>query len=181
MSHKPSCTVLYTSMFPPGEEKEDNEVMWTRATADASVGLVGSLVGDEAEEEDENAAVLSFNLDSSSSATEASGEEAGGRAAGPVRLMYLSHGLQTFGDRMWEFAVPILFMDVWPNTLLPSAIYMFVLYSATLLLMTSMGSWLDRTDRWTSISTALFGQNLCIAVTCALQFSVLDIVPQVTR
>ena len=46
-------------------------------------------------------------------------------------FLYCTHSLQTFGDRLWAFAVPILFINIWPQTLLPSAIFVFVTYLGT--------------------------------------------------
>ncbi|TYZ68533.1 hypothetical protein PybrP1_000157, partial [[Pythium] brassicae (nom. inval.)] len=38
-----------------------------------------------------------------------------------LMYLYISHFLSAWGDRMWQFAVPILFMEVFVDTLLPSA------------------------------------------------------------
>lgn len=97
-----------------------------------------------------------------------------------LKLMYMSHMLQTFGDRMWEFAIPVLFIEIWTHTLLPSAIFAFTLYSSTFLLMSSVGSWLDRSDRMKAMTTALCTQNACIFITSALLFFMVDLVPQST-
>ena len=30
--------------------------------------------------------------------------------------IYFSHFLSAWGDRMWEFAVALFFIDIWPNS-----------------------------------------------------------------
>ena len=75
-----------------------------------------------------------------------------------VRL-YSAHALSKFGDRMWEFGVPILFMELYTETLLPSALFTLALYSASLLLMAPVGSWVDRTERLRVIRLSVYGQN----------------------
>jgi len=76
--------------------------------------------------------------------------------------------LQAFGDRMWSFAVPILFMNVWSQTLLPSALFSFFLYSLGTCLMPYVGRWMDRTDRLRVMTISIFGQNLAVLVNLAL-------------
>jgi hypothetical protein len=61
--------------------------------------------------------------------------------------IYVSHALSAFGDRMWQFAIPILFMEVWDDTLLPSAIFTFATYLAGFFLMPYVGDWVDRSPR----------------------------------
>lgn len=82
--------------------------------------------------------------------------------------LYISHALQAFGDRLWQFSVPILFMLVWDNTLLPTAIFQFALCMSTFLLTAPMGNWIDRTDRLNVFKHAVVGQNVCIIINCVL-------------
>ena len=48
---------------------------------------------------------------------------------------------------MLMFAIPILFMEVWDDTLLPSAIFTFATYLAGFFLMPYVGAWVDRSPR----------------------------------
>ena len=87
---------------------------------------------------------------------------------GDLIWLYISHALQAFGDRLWQFSVPILFMLVWDNTLLPTAIFQFALCMSTFLLTAPMGNWIDRTDRLVVFKNAVVGQNVCIIINCLL-------------
>lgn len=80
--------------------------------------------------------------------------------------LYVCHFLQTFGDRMWSFAVPILFMNIWTDTLFPSALFSFFLYASVGLCMARTGKWIDRTDRLSVMRVAVWGQNLCVILNC---------------
>eukprot|EP00466_Bigelowiella_natans_P013308 jgi/Bigna1/136492/aug1.34_g11200 len=48
--------------------------------------------------------------------------------------------IAAFGDRLWLFAIPILFQEIWPRTLLPVAIYNFVLYLVLVMIMPYAGN-----------------------------------------
>jgi iron-regulated transporter 1 len=61
--------------------------------------------------------------------------------------IYVSHALSAFGDRMWQFAIPILFMEVWDDTLFPSAVFTFATYLAGFFMMPYVGDWVDRSPR----------------------------------
>ena len=90
---------------------------------------------------------------------------AGGRPIEPQALgyIYLSHLVSTFGDRMWQFAIPIIFMEIWPNTLFPCSLFLFVNNLAQFILMPTVGAWSDRHQRRLVMRTALIGQNAAIA------------------
>ena len=96
----------------------------------------------------------------------------GGNALRPSDMktmhLYASHFLSAFGDRMWQFAIPVLFMEVWDQTLLPSAIFSFAIYSASLLFMPAIGTWVDRSPRLPMIRTSILVQNIAIFVSSAL-------------
>lgn len=69
-------------------------------------------------------------------------------------FMYASHFLSSWGDRMWQFAVPLLFMEIFVDTLLPSALFSLLLYLGCTLCMTSAGRWVDRAPRMVLVSSA---------------------------
>ena len=62
---------------------------------------------------------------------------------GDAKMLYISHFLSTFGDRMWQFAVPMLMMDVWTQTLLPSAITGFTVATSCVFFMPYIGALID--------------------------------------
>jgi len=44
-------------------------------------------------------------------------------AAGIIYRLYISHFLSAWGDRMWEFAVSLLLIHIWEQSLLLPALY----------------------------------------------------------
>jgi iron-regulated transporter 1 len=86
-------------------------------------------------------------------------------------FLYLSHALSAFGDRMWQFAIPILFMEIWDDSLLPAALFALVTNCATFLLMAHVGKWVDRSPRMALMRISLLGQNAAIATSCLLLYS----------
>ena len=84
--------------------------------------------------------------------------------------LYISHFLQTFGDRLWQFALPILFTEVYNNSILPQAIFAFGTYSAVFTVMPAFGSWIDTTNRSFVINTTIIIQNICIIVSSILLY-----------
>jgi iron-regulated transporter 1 len=68
-------------------------------------------------------------------------------------------------------------MSIWPSTLLPSALFSFVVYLANFFLMAPLGAWIDRNNRMYIMSTAIIGQGVGIIVNVVLLWGVLLIVP----
>ena len=91
--------------------------------------------------------------------------------------MYGTHSLQAFGDRLWAFAVPMLFINIWPQTLLPSAIFTFTTNLANFLLMAPLGSWLDRTNRMRVMSVAVVGQCIFQITNCCVLWVMVSMFP----
>ena len=85
-----------------------------------------------------------------------------------VIWLYASHALQAFGDRLWQFAIPIMFMLLWTDTLFPTAIFQFSLSVSSFVLTAPMGNWIDRNDRLHVFKLAVFGQNIFIVINCVL-------------
>eukprot|EP01065_Artemidia_motanka_P024570 TRINITY_DN293_c4_g1_i1.p1 TRINITY_DN293_c4_g1~~TRINITY_DN293_c4_g1_i1.p1 ORF type:complete len:589 (+),score=163.65 TRINITY_DN293_c4_g1_i1:119-1885(+) len=84
-------------------------------------------------------------------------------------LLYGSHFLSAFGDRLWQFAVPMLLMDVWQDTLLPSAITGFAVNGACVLLMTHVGSMVDHSpSRLAAMRWSILGEAFCITTAAVL-------------
>jgi len=82
--------------------------------------------------------------------------------------LYLSHFLSQFGDKLWSFAVPVLFATLWSDTLLPTTILNFILNALKVFLLPSVGRRIDTTDRLRFLCASLFGQNLCICASAML-------------
>ncbi|KUF99727.1 Coiled-coil domain-containing protein 63 [Phytophthora nicotianae] len=72
------------------------------------------------------------------------------------------------GDRMWEFAVPILFMEIFVDTLLPGACFSLVMYASCLIVIPSVGRQLDAANRWKAMRLAIILENANIIASTAL-------------
>ncbi|EQC29889.1 hypothetical protein SDRG_12433 [Saprolegnia diclina VS20] len=76
--------------------------------------------------------------------------------------MYASHFMSAWGDRMWQFAIPLLFMEIFVNTLLPSAVFSLVVYVIGVAAVPSLGQWLDHTSRMTVLNVSIVVENACV-------------------
>ncbi|EGZ25300.1 hypothetical protein PHYSODRAFT_311840 [Phytophthora sojae] len=81
-----------------------------------------------------------------------------------ITYLYASHLLSAWGDRMWGFAVPILFMDIFVDTLLPSAAFSLAMYVVCIFMIPTVGHHLDRWSRWTAMKYAILLENLMIVL-----------------
>jgi solute carrier family 40 (iron-regulated transporter), member 1 len=101
---------------------------------------------------------------------------AGGGGRQPAALLlpstrcciYASHFLSSWGDRMWQFAVPLLFMEIFVDTLLPSALFSLALYLGCIAAMPAAGRWVDRAPRLLVVGRAIAVDNACILLSTAL-------------
>eukprot|EP01084_Bolivina_argentea_P060626 110752_1 len=89
--------------------------------------------------------------------------------------LYTSHFLQTFGDRLWQFAVPILFTEFYTNSIFPQAVFAFGTYSAVFVFMPAFGSWIDTTNRFKVITTTIWLQNICIILSSIFLYIMAEI------
>ena len=64
-----------------------------------------------------------------------------------VAMLFASHFLSAWGDRMWQFAVPLLLMEMFIDNFTPTAIYALVVYSSCVQFMPSIGTWVDQKHR----------------------------------
>ena len=69
--------------------------------------------------------------------------------------LYFAHFLGTFGDRMWQFAVPYLFTKLWDEDMTPQSVYCLILYLASFVGMIQVGKWLDCTPRLVAVRTTI--------------------------
>ena len=79
-------------------------------------------------------------------------------------LLYSSHFLQTFGDRLWQFAVPLLFTELFANTLFPQALTKSIVNFSIFSFMPLFGAWIDTTNRLYVVTTTIWVQNTCISI-----------------
>ncbi|MEE6519301.1 hypothetical protein FKM82_030998 [Ascaphus truei] len=77
-------------------------------------------------------------------------------------LLYLSHALSTWGDRMWHFAVSIFLVELYGYSLLLTAVYGLVLSGSVLLLGAIIGDWVDRNPRLKAARSSLIVQNVSV-------------------
>ncbi len=75
-------------------------------------------------------------------------------------LLFASHFLSTFGDRMWEFSVAIFMLKIAPSSLSLVAMYGLFLVLSQLFSATYIGSWVNRTERLRAVRIAVFIQNI---------------------
>ena len=68
---------------------------------------------------------------------------------------------------MWQFAIPVLLMDVMVDTLLPSALFSLSIYLGCIIAMPYVGKWLDTTSRERVKLSSLCIENGCIILTSA--------------
>lgn len=85
-----------------------------------------------------------------------------------VLALYVAHFVGAWGDRMWQFATPILFVDIFGDTLLPSALYAICVYSCCVLCVPAVGAWVDRSERLWVVQLAIAVDNACVLATSAL-------------
>jgi len=79
--------------------------------------------------------------------------------------------IAAFGDRLWLFAIPILFQEIWPRTLLPVAIYNFVLYLVLVMIMPYAGTLIDSRPRMKLMATTIILDNIFVTFSCAFTFT----------
>lgn len=82
--------------------------------------------------------------------------------------LYAAHLLSAWGDRMWEFAIPILFMEIFVDTLLPGACFSLVMYATCVIMIPSIGKQLDFANRWKAMRLAIVLENANIIASTGL-------------
>eukprot|EP00467_Chlorarachnion_reptans_P010194 CAMPEP_0114526384 /NCGR_PEP_ID=MMETSP0109-20121206/22988_1 /TAXON_ID=29199 /ORGANISM="Chlorarachnion reptans, Strain CCCM449" /LENGTH=256 /DNA_ID=CAMNT_0001708147 /DNA_START=148 /DNA_END=915 /DNA_ORIENTATION=+ len=82
--------------------------------------------------------------------------------------IYIAELVSAFGDRMWQFAIPILFLDVWPNSLLPTILYTFSINLAMFILLPIAGSYVDSASRLPLMMASIIVDNIAVALTCII-------------
>lgn len=72
-----------------------------------------------------------------------------------MHRLYISHGLSAWGDRMWEFAIALLLINIWPGSLLLVALYGLIVASAVVFCGPLIGEWVDHSNRLTVVRVML--------------------------
>ncbi|KAJ9461339.1 Solute carrier family 40 member 1 [Diplonema papillatum] len=85
-----------------------------------------------------------------------------------VLLLYIAHFFGTFGDRMWQFAVPYLFTKLWMTDMVSQDIFCLFLYGGTFFGMFYAGNWMDATQRLPLVRTAVVLEGA--ALLCSIAF-----------
>ncbi|XP_068668827.1 solute carrier family 40 member 1-like [Aristolochia californica] len=78
--------------------------------------------------------------------------------------LYTGHFLARWGARMWEFAVGLYMINVWPNSLLFAAVYGVVEATSVALLGPTVGRCIDRFTYIQVLRAWLLTQNISFAV-----------------
>ncbi|OQS06722.1 Ferroportin (FP) Family [Thraustotheca clavata] len=90
--------------------------------------------------------------------------------------MYASHFLSAWGDRMWRFAMPLLFMEIFVDTLLPSAVFSIIVNIVGFFSIPSLGRWLDHTNRMKIMQTSIAIDNTCVVLSTITLGSILYLI-----
>ncbi|KDO34428.1 hypothetical protein SPRG_01563 [Saprolegnia parasitica CBS 223.65] len=87
--------------------------------------------------------------------------------------LYVGRIFSAWGDRMWQFAIPLLFMEIYKDTLLPSALFSLVVYVVGLVALPRIGRWLDATNRLSVLARSIAIENTCVVFSTASLASLL--------
>ncbi|KAL8168142.1 LOW QUALITY PROTEIN: hypothetical protein V2J09_009641 [Rumex salicifolius] len=78
--------------------------------------------------------------------------------------LYLGHFLSRWSARMWEFSVALYMIDLWPNSLLLTAIYGVVESASVALFGPIIGEWVDKLSYVKVLQIWTLTQNLSFAI-----------------
>ena len=91
------------------------------------------------------------------------------REAWASRSLFISHGLVAFGNRLWQFATPLLLVAIFPSSLLAVAAFQLCMYISEVFALPKIGSWVDSAPRERAVLVGTFGQ--CPLVAASAQCS----------
>eukprot|EP01121_Diplochlamys_sp_Union-15-3_P013633 TRINITY_DN4261_c0_g1_i1.p1 TRINITY_DN4261_c0_g1~~TRINITY_DN4261_c0_g1_i1.p1 ORF type:complete len:555 (+),score=48.18 TRINITY_DN4261_c0_g1_i1:212-1666(+) len=74
------------------------------------------------------------------------------------------------GDQMWEFIIPIVLIDISPQTLLPPALFGLVVELSNVILIASFGKQIDKKDRLDVVRYGTLGQAMFISISATFLF-----------
>eukprot|EP01061_Rhynchopus_euleeides_P004407 TRINITY_DN13660_c0_g1_i2.p1 TRINITY_DN13660_c0_g1~~TRINITY_DN13660_c0_g1_i2.p1 ORF type:complete len:510 (+),score=216.90 TRINITY_DN13660_c0_g1_i2:90-1619(+) len=93
---------------------------------------------------------------------------------GPILKLYAAHFLGTFGDRMWQFAIPYLFTKLWDRDMTPQSVFCLLLYLSSFFGMIQVGKWIDCTQRLVAVRTTIVLEAMCIVLSVAFFWLLLE-------
>ncbi|GMH45689.1 hypothetical protein BSKO_13652 [Bryopsis sp. KO-2023] len=114
--------------------------------------------------------------DAAAEANQTTGDVARYRPTVPVRakwLLYVSHALSTWGERAWEFAVGLVILDLYNNSLREVSLYGLASALGAVLFGPSVGRFIDRTPRFRTVAVFYFIQNVGMALAAVSSLALL--------
>jgi len=88
-------------------------------------------------------------------------------------VLYMSNILSAWGDRMWEFAAPIILTTIFSKSLMPAAMFSFVIQLSQFLFGAQIGQWVDDSSRKLVVVVSLLVQNLCVIICSMLLYFII--------
>merc|ERR1719453_1733670 len=85
------------------------------------------------------------------------------REAWASRSLFVSHGLVAFGNRLWQFATPLLLIAIFPSSLMAVAAFQLCMYLAEVFALPQIGDWVDRAPREQAVVVGTLGQCPLVA------------------
>ncbi|XP_014778448.1 solute carrier family 40 member 1 isoform X1 [Octopus bimaculoides] len=82
-------------------------------------------------------------------------------------LVYSSHALSCWGDRMWSFSVGLFLIEIAPENLRLTATYGLLSGIMIFFMGAIIGNWVDKTERLKTVKISLFIQNSSV-IACAI-------------
>jgi solute carrier family 40 (iron-regulated transporter), member 1 len=79
-----------------------------------------------------------------------------------LSLLYTSYFMSSWGDRMWQFTIPVILMVIFKNTFLPTTIYFISIYLGNIFTLQYIGKWIDKTNKFKVQKIAIIIENLSI-------------------
>eukprot|EP01132_Coremiostelium_polycephalum_P002192 gene2192-2695_t len=86
-------------------------------------------------------------------------------------FLLLSHASTRFGDKMWEFVVPLILIFICPNSLIPVSLYGLVSCVVRIVCGASLGDISDKKKKILVVKAGVFGQAISIGSSLLLLFS----------
>ena len=89
----------------------------------------------------------------------------------PFLCLYISHALITGTERLWQFALPLLLIQIYPKFLLPSSILLFFVLTGKILLIPPLAKWSQRFEKLTLIALATALPPILVCCSVSLVYS----------
>jgi len=85
-----------------------------------------------------------------------------------VVKLYLSRFFMAWGDRLWSFGLGLFLFEIQKTNLMLLAVYGLAQCLTSILFLTLIGHWIDKSNRLHAAQLLLVIQNSCVAICCAL-------------